>query len=223
MNHRLHHTPVRDISINSRSVTGIVPSFGKYESTLERDFMEILRFDPSIEHFTPQPLKVEYRDNGGRLCSYTPDGLITFKPAWSSYAMPVLFEVKYRADFRKHWKELLPKFRAAKAYCLGKGWRFEVFTEREIRTAYLNNVKFLWPFRERSVAPELKTLILRTLGDLDEADPDFLLCALCSDSTNRARMIPVLWHLIATSAIGCDLTAPLTMRSRIWAEQESRT
>lgn len=220
MNHRLNHIPVRDIGLSTRSITGTVPSFGKYESSLERDLMEILRFDPNIERFAPQPLTIEYLNREGELRSYTPDGLIHFKSTPSSYAVPVLYEVKYRADFRQHWKLLLPKFRAAKTYCLGSGWRFEVFTEREIRTPYLNNVKFLWPYRERSVEPEARTLILQILSDIDEADPDFLLCALCSDSANRARLIPAIWNLVAIGAIGCDLNVPLTMRTPIWVEQD---
>lgn len=220
MNHLLHHTPVRNIPISTRGVTGTVPSFGKYESSLERDLMEILRFDPNVERFAPQPLTIEYLDRDGKERSYTPDGLIHFKHTPTSYAIPVLFEVKYRADFRKDWKILMPKLRAAKAYCLGQGWRFEVFTEREIRTPYLDNVKFLWPYLERPPSPEVRARILQTLWDLEEADPDLLLCALCHDASNRARLIPSLWHLIATGTIGCDLNTPLTMRSRIWPEQD---
>lgn len=220
MNHPLLHIPVRDIGISTRGVTGTVPFFGKYESSLERDLMEILRFDPSIERFAPQPLTIEYLDSDGKPRTYTPDGLIHFKTTPLSYSIPVLFEVKYRADFRKDWKILMPKFRAAKAYSSEQGWRFEVFTEREIRTPYLDNVRFLWPYRERVPSSEVSILILQTLWDLDEADPDLLLCALCHDAANRARMIPSLWHLVATGAIGCDLNTPLTMRSRIWAEQD---
>lgn len=215
-----HHAPVRDIGISTRGVTGVVPSFGEYESSLERDLMEILRFDPNVERFVPQPLTVEYFDHNGNLRSYTPDGLIHFKSDGALAAIPVLFEVKYRADFRKDWKILMPKFRAAKAHCLRQGWRFEVFTEQEIRTPYLGNVRFLWAYREQVLSPDVLHLILKTLWDLDEADPDLLLYALCHDATNRARMIPALWHLVATGAIGCDLNVPLTMRSRIWAEKE---
>ena len=137
MSDLLHHAPVREIGVSTRGVTGSVPSFGRYESSLERDLMEILRFDPHVERFTPQPLTIEYLDRDGRTRNYTPDGLIHFKADSGSHQVPVLFEVKHREDFRKDWKILLPKFRAAKAYCLVQGWRFEVFTEREIRTPYL--------------------------------------------------------------------------------------
>lgn len=211
--------PIREIGISTRSVTGVVPSLGRYESSLERDLMEILRFDHRVESFVAQPLTIEYIDDAGRGRSYTPDGLIHFKT--SSYRpQPVLFEVKFREDFRKNWKVLIPKFRAAKNYCLGRGWRFEVFTEREIRTPYLDNVKFLWPYLAREPSVETRALILKTLWDLDEADPDLLLCALCHDAANRARMIPAIWYLVANGAVGCDLNLPLTMRSSIWAAQD---
>jgi len=215
-----YHSPARDIGISSRSVTGSVPQLGKYESTLERDLMEIIRFDTMIEEFKPQPLTIEYVDSENRARRYTPDGLIRFRSSSDFHTLPVLYEVKYRADFRKDWKVLLPKFRAAKTYCSTQMWRFEVFTEREIRTPYLNNIKFLWPYRERLPSPQMKARVLQTLWDLDESDPELLLCALCYDSTNRANMIPVIWHLIATGAIGCNLNIPLNMRSPIWAEED---
>lgn len=215
-----HLTPVRDIGISSRSVTGVVPQLGKYESTLERDLMEILRFDTRVHTFTPQPLTIEYLDAENNVRRYTPDGLIQFQSAQDFHILPVLYEVKHRADFRKDWKSLLPKFRAAKAYCRSRLWRFEVFTEREIRTPYLTNVKFLWPYRERVPSHQMKTLVLQTLLDLDESDPNVLLCALCNDKTNRGHMIPVIWHLVATGAIGCDLNTPLTMHSLIWVEED---
>lgn len=217
MNVRLPFSPVRTIGIATRGVRGVVPGFGTYESTLERDLMEILRFDRSVEEFVPQPLKIEFQGASGQRLSYTPDGLIFFKATEGPAQIPVLYEVKFRADFRKEWRQLIPKFRAAKNYCMKMNWRFEVFTEREIRTPYLGNARFLTGYLEQSPSPEKASLILQTLSDLDEADPDLLLCALCRDPMNRARMIPFLWNLIATGQIGCDLQLPLNMRSRIWA------
>ncbi|WHI44629.1 TnsA endonuclease N-terminal domain-containing protein [Microbulbifer sp. VAAF005] len=210
----LQHRPVRLIGITNRSVSGLVPDMGRYESSLERDLMEVLRFDPLVLNFTPQPLTIDYIDGKGRSLSYTPDGLIQFQP--SAGELPILYEVKYRCDFRKEWKNLLPKFRAAKTECLNRGWRFHVYTEREIRTPYLDNVKFLWAFKDRNVSDEMKRHVMTTLWDLDEADPDLLLCALCKDRNNRARMIPVIWHLVFSGVIGCDLNSPLSMRSKLW-------
>ncbi|TJZ77525.1 TnsA endonuclease N-terminal domain-containing protein [Chitiniphilus eburneus] len=219
MDDNLRFGPVREINMGSHGVTGTVPGIGDYESTLERDLMEILRFDPDVERVDPQPLKIPYLTRSGQEGFYTPDGLIIFKHNVSSPIQPILYEVKYRGGFRKDWKELMPKFRAAKTFAMNKGWRFMVYTEREIRTPYLKNARFLQMYRDRVTEPEMRQHVLQILWDLGEVDPELLLCALCSDPDNRAEMIPVLWNLIAVGAIGCDLNQPLTMRSAIWAEE----
>lgn len=212
--------PVRKISGTSRGVTGLVPGMGRYESTLERDMMELIRFDRRVRQFTPQPLTISYQDEAGASRSYTPDGLIQFN-VLSPHEPSILYEVKLREDFRAAWKTYLPKFRAAKAYCRQRGWVFRVYTEVEIRTAYLANVKFLWPYVARKIEPAMRDHVLNVLWDLGEADPDFLLHALCSDPTGRARLIPVLWHMLASGDIGCDLDFKLTMNSRIWPMKEA--
>lgn len=207
--------PVRKILPNARSVTGNVPDFGAYESTLERDMMEILRFDPQVEHFQPQPLTILFHDKNGKKRQYTPDGLVHFKNGSKLGLLPILYEVKFREDFRKNWRELMPKFRAAKEYCRNYGYRFEVFTETDIRTPYLHNARFLWEYVSRKPSPAIAAHVLNILADLEEANPNFLLCALCSDKMNRAQYIPVIWHLVAIGAISCDLDQPLTMRSTL--------
>nr|WP_308029745.1 hypothetical protein [Neisseria lactamica] len=36
------------------------------------------------------------------------------------------------------------------------------------------------------------------------------------DEYNQAKLLPVLWYLIAERKIGADLNQPLTMQSSIW-------
>jgi hypothetical protein len=208
------HIPARKIGITNRSVSGIVPSMGRYESSLERDLMELLRFDSSVENFKAQPVTIEYVRKDGTLGKYTPDGYFEYKRDMA--LPPTLFEVKYRADFRDGWKQLLPKFRAAKRYCIERGWRFEVFTEREIRTQYLENIRFLTSFRSVAINDELVHKILLHLFDLKETDPELLLTTICRDKNNRAKLIPTLWFLIVRGDIGIDLDQSLNMRSKIW-------
>lgn len=212
--------PVRKIGISSRSVVGKMPQGDEFESTLERDFMELLRFDLNIRRYTPQPLVIEYKDASGRGRKYTPDGFIEYRrDVLPAKDMPhVLCEIKYRNDFREAWRELLPKFRAAKRYCLERGWEFKVFTEREIRTPYLKNVRFLWPFRNDLRDAEIADMFLLHLSELRESDPQALLCSLFRDRWKQAASLPDLWHLVATYQVGCDLTKPLTMKSRIWTK-----
>lgn len=210
--------PARKIKITNRSVSGVFPETGRYESSLERDFMEILRFDSSVDVVHPQPITIEYSDKNGKKRKYTPDGLIHFRPEYRK--PPILYEIKYRDDFRDNWRVILAKFRAAKSYCMSEGWQFCAFTEREIRTQFLKNARFLWPYKNISFAESEKLLVLNTLSDLEEADPELLLCAIYRDKTNRAKLIPVLWHLIANDMISCDLDSPLNMRSTLRSKGE---
>jgi len=214
-------SPVRKIVPGTRGMTGFVPGFGKFESTLERDFMEMLRFEQNVEEFIPQPITITFAGVNGEIRKYTPDGFVRFRSDAGTTDVPLLYEVKYREDFRKDWRNLIRKFRAAKAYCMSRGWRFEVFTEREIRTTYLVNAKFLWPFVERVPEAAITQRVLTVLNDLDEADSELLLCALCKSPENRSEMIPVIAHLIAIGKIDCDLSEPLTMRSLIWTTGET--
>ncbi len=72
MNKPPYLSPVRKIGITNRSVSGVMPNIGSYESSLERDFMEWLRFDDSVKGITPQPLTIGYSDNFNNQRSYTP-------------------------------------------------------------------------------------------------------------------------------------------------------
>lgn len=215
MNKHFYSAKVREVGITNRSVSGVMPDIGAYESSLERDFMELSRFDGSIEELIPQPLIVGYVDQCGVDRTYTPDGLAFYKSHLN--LPPLLYEIKYREDFKSTRVKLLPKLKAAKRIADARGWVFKVFTEREIRIPYLDNVKFLWPYRDRPIEQAMTEHVLSVMSDLEEADPQLLLLALCSDERNRAFMIPIVWHLIANFRIGCDLDEPLTMQSALWA------
>ncbi|WPO67191.1 heteromeric transposase endonuclease subunit TnsA [Acinetobacter haemolyticus] len=213
---------MRQIGIQTRSMTGVVPDFGQFESSLERDFMELIRFDKNIELYTPQPLVISYIDKDNKKRSYTPDGLVEYRtdilPA--KEMKPVLCEIKYRADFRADWKNLMPRFRAAKVFANEQGWDFQVFTEVEIRTPYLKNVRFLSGYLSDSYEIELQETILEKLSDLRESDPQTIMFILFRDKWMRASALPTLWYLIAMKRIGCELSEPLTMNSRIWVLEE---
>ncbi|OQR35671.1 hypothetical protein BWR59_06155 [Pseudomonas sp. Bc-h] len=211
--------PVRKTNRSSRGVRGLVPSMGHYESALERDMMELIRFDRRVGSFTAQPLTISYSSIDGKACSYTPDGLITFVDQ-SIGGAPILYEIKYREDFRGNWRVLMPKFRAAKKYCAEVGWRFHVYTENEVRTPYLANTKFLWPFIGRSVDLAICSILLDSVLRLGMATPEILLREALALKYDTGRVIPVLWHLIAVGRIGCDLQEKLTLSSRVWSAEE---
>lgn len=216
--------PVRTIPKNSRSLTGkIIDSRTHtavaFESALERDLYLLLDFDPSVAHFEEQPVTITYQDPVGVNRRYTPDVLVHYIPTLRGQRdhRSVLYEIKYRDDLRTHWPEYRAKFKAARRYARSQGWVFRLITEREIRTPYLQNAKFLRPYRERRFDGGDRHQMLAILASQGEMEPESLLALLRPGRWERARLLPVLWHLIAIGEVGADLTVPLTMSSRIWS------
>lgn len=215
---------VRKIPTNRRSLTGFVASrrdgrMVASESSLERDLLVLLDFDPSVERYEEQPVRIEYRDARGRRRTYTPDVLVYFRQdiAQKQTTTPLLYEVKYRADLSENWPQIKPKVRAARTYARGRGWRFKLITEREIRTPYLQSVKFLRQYRRLQPDDAERQLLLDHLREVGESDPETLLSAIHLERVRRAELLPTLWHLIAVGDIYADLDEPLTMRSPIRA------
>lgn len=202
-------------------MTGMVASRKNYrmtgfESSLERDFLLILDFDRRVERYEEQPVIIEYRSAEGRRRTYTPDVLVYYRQDLTGGdTPPLLCEVKYREDLFANWKEIKPKIRAGRAYARAKAWRFKIITEREVRTPYLDNARFLRQYYRIEANDEDTKRLLDTLRELPETDPESVLAAIHQDKVRRAELLPILWFLLADGQIEADLTQPLTMRTRI--------
>src|SRR5947209_4050210 len=216
---------VRKIPPNRRSLTGLVASRRQgrmvaSESSFERDFYILLDFDVNVDKYIEKPVTVEYLDGDESERTYTPDVLVYYRddivPAKGM--KPILCEVKYRQDLFENWPEYKPKIRAGRAAARARGWRFRIITEREVRTPYLENAKFLRPYRGIETNWEQANLLLDLVRELREADPESLLTAVTPDRWRQAEMLPTLWHLVARKMIGVDLTERLTMHSRIFVK-----
>jgi len=214
--------PIRKIPKNYRNVTGVVAAHkadgeAGFESGLERDLLSLLEFDPRVEKFEVQPIHIFWSDADGKRHQYTPDCLARYK---DSSIKTTLFEAKYRAELRENWGDLRPRFRAAVHHASSQGWKFKIVTEEEIRTPYLDNVRFLLPFLRRGIeSTEDRDMLLGIAGTLRETTPARLLAAIEKDQGARAHLLPTLWFLIGSFEIGADLSAPLVMESRIWSLQ----
>lgn len=215
-----NYIPVREIPINSRSLTGTLSSGSRFESSLERDLMNILRFDINVDRFIEQPLKIPFVDPKGVSRTYTPDILIIHRrDILPAKLMPqILGEVKYREDLRANFASYKPKFKAAMRYAKAQGWEFRIFTEREIRTPFLKNAVFLLKYKQPDPYPDSGDIleVLEKLHELRETNVQTLLVSIHRDKWNQARLLPVIWHLVAIRRIGNDLTQPITMSSPIW-------
>ncbi|MFC1672744.1 TnsA endonuclease N-terminal domain-containing protein [Pseudomonadota bacterium] len=203
--------PVRKIPISHSSVTGrhaLGPgkdSVG-YESTLERDFVSLMTFDPGVTGIEEQPVRIEYEDSEGRQRHYTPDYLIERqnKPT-------LLAEIK-PTKFITH--DLDDKFEAAKLFAAKRGWVFEVWTEKVIRTPRLQNVRFLLGYRDYPADPGRAARILKQMeSDGPMAVEQLLNACWNSDEEERARGLGALWNLVAVGKLQADLDRELTMES----------
>lgn len=211
--------PIRTIPKNYRNITGIAPhnqSIGKaaYESSLERDFLTLLAFNRDVLRFEVQPIQIEWFDTAGKRHIYTPDILVHF------HNQIIVYEVKYRSDLQQNWHTLKPKFQAALRFCKQQNWRFKLVTEVEIHTDYLKNARFLLPYRERGLwgehAEQHMNLLADAMKQLKTATPKSLISQVFQDEDNQAKILPVLWYLLATEQIGVDFNQKITMNSKIW-------
>ena len=215
---------VRNIPLSKRSITGTLSSnksdyAAKFESSLERDFLILLEFDVTVSKFIVQPVKVPYCDQNSIQRTYTPDVLCHYVD--NSFLVPkptktVLYEVKYRSDLKENWLKYKVKFRAAMKYAHTRGWKYSIVTEREIRTDYFRNARFLLSYRKLPLDNSLFSAAMDHMEELRETDPETLVSVLSRDFDNKAENIFLVWQMLAKNYIKADLSIPLTMKSKIW-------
>ncbi|MCG7877388.1 MAG: TnsA endonuclease N-terminal domain-containing protein [Candidatus Thiodiazotropha taylori] len=207
---------VRRVPISSLSLTGQFDG-QQFESSLERDLLLLAAFDLGVDWYESQPISIEYYDSNGRVHTYTPDLLIMyFTHGRFEGRKPMLCEVKYREDFFDQWKLLKPKLKAARKYARERGWEFRVLTEKEIRTPYLRNVKFLFQYRYNDFNEGHYRKLAGLLDEVGETTPKELLESAYSSKIVRGEALWTLWCMVARCWVRCDLSLPLTMNSRIW-------
>jgi len=232
----------REIGKSHTTLTGEFPAtkdglFKAFESPLERDFLVILDFDWAVHSFHPQPVTIGYRDPDGQERRYTPDVLVTFRRDRPDFAKRknLLAEIKTELDLKHNAEAYRVKFKAAEEYAAARNWEFKVLTEREIRTPYLKNANFLRQFRLHPSNPYLYNLlrdaanaveegtpeeILEDASELLRLDPDNYQYRDLAPEEIRAALLPNLWRLLDDGFVGCDLTRPLTMETRLWVQEE---
>lgn len=223
--------PAREIKPSRYSCTGYAstdkaPQAQPTESTLEHDFVDLLRADYRVERFIVQPFSIRWKDKKGRSHRYTPDVIVKYSYLAMSKdpcLRTTIFEVKPKEILAAELNELRPKFRGAIGWALERGCRFHFVTDEQIRTPYLNNVRFLMGYHNRhlpevrSIVGQRQALILRTLSELKKTTPRGLLEAISADPQFQAEILPWLWNLVVLRSVGIDLSAPITMKSPIWS------
>lgn len=228
--------PARKIRPSRYSVTGYVPTskgmkVQEAECSLEQDFLTLLEYDKRVERYVAQPFTIKWVDASGKRRRYTPDVIVKYTYSAmrdDPYLRTTIFEVKPRSILAKDWIELKPKLRSAIGWSKEHGCHFHLVTEKEIRTPYLKNVRFLMGYRNRHL-PERndlvsarQSLVIETIRKLKQTTPRALLQAMAHDEQLQAEMIPWIWNLLNQEFIGADLTKPLTMVSPIWQTEKTK-
>lgn len=206
--------PARALRTSRRSLTGRVAlaegGVATFESSLERDWLLALDFDPSVEAILVQPFSLSYIHEG-QTRRYTPDVRADY-----AKSSTIIYEVKLRDELQANWSRYRPRFKAAIRYCRSHGWRFKVMTERQIRTPLLENAKFLRRYRALPEQELFVQQLLYTARALGTTTPQALLAAGYWAEESRMAALPMLWKLVATRRLSADLHAPLTMSAPIW-------
>lgn len=205
--------PARILRNSRRALTGKVNleagGTAGFESSLERDLLLILDFDPTVLRVREQPFSITHiQDSAVR--RYTPDVMAEY----DRERLPtVVYEVKPLETLREEWSILRPRFKAAVAHCRLNDWQFKIVTERHIRTPYLENAKFLR--RYRGLEPQLlrQAQLRYTATALGPTTPQGLLAAAYWPKDEQALAIPALWQMVAKGDFDLDLSQPLSMRS----------
>lgn len=186
--------------------------------------MILLEFDDMVGSFEEQPVKVPLQIKGKKLKPYVPDILIHHLPTstgetWRS----VLGEVKDTGDLKKNKEKYALKFEAASRFAEEKGWEWRIFTEKDIRTPYLNNLKFLRRyFHEKPDSAQVQAISDSIQSARDQITVEALLKKLCPTEEAILHLVPAIWHLVATKRIATDLQKPLTMQSKLSLIKEGR-
>ncbi len=214
--------PVRKIPKNHIFVTGRHASaksvgHAEFESLLENDYLILLDFDPQVERYEVQPVRVPVP---GVPRGYVPDVLVHFAPDNAGKRRrSELTEVKSVADLQKKQAEYAPKFEAARQYADSMGWTFVCKTDQDIRIPRLKNLKFLRAYRRIQPAAGLEQQLLCAVASLGgRTTSNQLLDSCCSSNNQRIELLPVLWHLVVTRRIMADWDHAFEADVPLWLE-----
>ena len=212
----------RKIKPTRRSVSGAYVFRGEtsvpYESTLERDFIIRQEFCLDTLDIIPQPVQIPFIASNGRSYIYTPDFLVYYRVGSMSYEYspkPVLSEVKPKAEWKKHWREWLPKWKAAYRYAREQGWEFHIHDESRIRDQTLKNIRFLALYKRMQFPVVESTWLIDNLRQMGCAPFHYIL-ARHFMGIYKKNGVAHIWHLLATRQLDCDITLPLNDFTELW-------
>lgn len=178
-------------------------------------------FSSHVAEIIPQPVEIPFQLPNGRAFTYTPDFLVFHRLGdkhFEDYPKPKLVEVKPRGEWKRHYREWFPKWKAARRYAIEQGWTFSIQDDTRIRDSSLENIRFLRRYKRSEFPSEDNSRILDTIREMGSASIDYLLTRHFSPS-DRAIGITHLWHLLAARKIDCDIHRTLNDATEVWINE----
>lgn len=219
--------PTRKITASPVKVTGKTPGDHQFESALEEDFFVLLRFNYLVDRFEAQPVSIEWINEEGEIGIYTPDALVFYRGDLpeSKLRRPCLIEVKPTEDpadedrpkkpedIEKERIERKLKWKAAEYYSNGKNWDFDVYYEKDIRTPFLKNARFLLRYLEREHNTKYSEALLESLECQGPLTIYNWARSVSSHATqgSLAAIYPNCYVLIANMEVQADLEEKLSL------------
>lgn len=214
--------PQRKIKPTRRSVSGIYAFRGEtpiqFESTLERDFLILTEYSREVLDVISQPAQIPFLGKNGQTFTYTPDFLVYYRLGnrlYDNYPKPVLVEVKPRGQWQKNWRKWSTKWKAAIRYAREQGWVFHLMDENRIRNQSLDNIRFLERYKRMEFPRDETMWVLENLRQMGSSPFHYLLSRHFM-GIYRAQGVSLLWHLLATRQLDCDITRPLNENTELW-------
>lgn len=213
---------VRRIGPTRRSVSGVYAFRGEtsiqFESTLERDFLIRNEFSSAVLAVISQPVQIPFVGVNGRSYTYTPDYLVYYRLGnrhYDDYPKPLLVEVKPEKEWRKSWREWLPKWKSAYRHAKEQGWAFHIHDESRIRDQAFENIRFLERYKRMQFPVEESRWVVENVRQMGSAPLHYIL-ARHFMGMYRAEGIAHIWHLLSIRQLDCDISQPLNDATEFW-------
>lgn len=207
--------PQRKIKKSYRSVIGHFPSIknGKsiiYESLLERVFYLSLEFDDSALGYYEQPqIEIDFKN---RHSTYSLDCYI--RRVKESGLRDTIVEVKYSNELEKNKEYFEEKFEATKVFTKENDLNFDIFTELSYSKTYIENLDFLYRYKENPIEHKYEKEILDILKDTTKLSAFDLVQQISTNPKEYAIISNNIWSLVSNGKLKSDLfNRELTMKS----------
>ncbi len=203
--------PVRKVSNRGGNVTGSFPSQIKgekvmYESTIERDYVFVLKFDPSVLTYRAQPMVIT---DEGNIHTYTPDFLVVRTDRKE------IVECKPEALLdHPHTRQ---QIQIGEAWAEANNHHFVIVTDTELRKDHtLSNLKLFFRYCRVAVPTVMLASCIAHLktrpGGIAFEDIARFLTSLADtpEMQQPYRQAPFIYSMLFHHILQVDLTKPIS-------------